>query len=245
MVNLGSATLLVNIISFFMAYLFVISVSGCFRAWVAARMGDHTAEASGFLTLNPVMHMSPLGLLFFAFYAVGFITHMPLMWGKHVPINPFNIIGKRRSFRLGCAYFSDTLLHIVLAITILLVLIVWFDPTIISIIRAMVLTRNVSHLYIAHYYPLYSSLSVVLAFILAAAVTLHTGLAVLELLLNGCMLGLYLYMGPSMHYMQYSLSFMLFAPLLIFMFFYGPLLLLVTNLISYAGYILAYLVNAI
>ncbi len=235
--DLYSAKFLVTTLTFSIAYIIIVTLSGAFRSWIAGLMGDHTPEHEGFSSLNPLVHVSFLGYLFLVLQSFG--------WGKHVPINPLNIHGKFRPLKLGIAFFSDTMLHIVFAIVGLFILIAWFDPMMINIVRLIILQKNISHLYIAQYYPLYSSLSVSIAFILAAWVALNTGLAVLEFLLNTCLLGMHLIMGSSLNYMEYSFYFMFLAPLLLMIFFYGPLLVMVTYFITYAGLTLAYLIQAI
>ena len=50
------------------------------HAYVANKYGDPTARMEGRLTLNPIAHLDPMGLIFF--FLIGF------GWGKPVPINP-------------------------------------------------------------------------------------------------------------------------------------------------------------
>ena len=56
--DLYSTKFLVTTITFSIAYIIIVSLSGAFRAWVAGLMGDDTPEHEGFLTLNPMMHIS-------------------------------------------------------------------------------------------------------------------------------------------------------------------------------------------
>lgn len=235
--DLYSTKILVTTLTFSIAYIVTVTLAGAFRSWVAGLMGDHTPEYEGFSSLNPMVHISFLGFLFLVLQSFG--------WGKHIPINPLNIHGRLRPLKLAVAFFSDTVLHIIFAIIGLFILIAWFDPMMIRIVNSIILHKNISHLYIAQYYPMYSSLSVSVAFILVACVALNTGLAVLEFLLNACLLGMHLLMGSSSHYMEYSFYFMFLAPLLLMIFFYGPLLLMITNFITYAGFALATLAQAI
>lgn len=53
---------------------------------VARRLGDPTADMLGRLTLNPIPHIDPMGLLCFVFTSLlgGFIFG----WAKPVPVNP-------------------------------------------------------------------------------------------------------------------------------------------------------------
>jgi hypothetical protein len=237
MVDISSAKLIINTISFLIAYLYVVTITGSFRAWIADRMGDSSAAESGYVTLNPLMHVSPIGIIFLLFYSFG--------WGVYVPINPFNIYGKWRNVRLVISYYSDTILNLALAILGLAILIVWFDPFMIKIVQAIVYNRDVSHLYIAQIYPQSSSLEISAGFILAAVVSLHVGLAVLEFLINTCMFGFYLLLGASMYYMEYSFYVIFLAPLLVMFFFYAPMLIIITQIISYTGYLLAYIIRGV
>src|SRR3954471_15332351 len=63
---------------------FVLTVSLTFHeaahAWVAYRLGDETAKRMGRLSLNPLVHMDPLGSLMI-------LSSMPLGWAKAVPGN--------------------------------------------------------------------------------------------------------------------------------------------------------------
>lgn len=58
------------------------------HAWVAKLNGDYTAENAGRLTLNPVAHFDPIGLLMMLLVGFG--------WAKPVPINPNNFTKYRR-----------------------------------------------------------------------------------------------------------------------------------------------------
>ncbi len=52
------------------------------HAWVADKLGDTTPRAQGRLTLNPLSHIDPFGLILLLFANIG--------WGKPVQINPRN-----------------------------------------------------------------------------------------------------------------------------------------------------------
>jgi len=53
------------------------------HALVADRLGDPTPRAKGRLSLNPLVHLDPLGTLFILFWGFG--------WGKPVPYDPYNL----------------------------------------------------------------------------------------------------------------------------------------------------------
>ena len=56
------------------------------HAWVAWRLGDPTAKSQGRLTLNPIVHLDPLGTLMFVLTAL--IANLPFGWARPVPVDP-------------------------------------------------------------------------------------------------------------------------------------------------------------
>ncbi len=60
-----------------------ISVHEWAHAYFAYRMGDETALRAGRITLNPLKHFEPIGLMLILFGA-------PVAWGKPVPVNSNN-----------------------------------------------------------------------------------------------------------------------------------------------------------
>ena len=237
MINLQTAELLVGLITFFLAYTVAVTVVGAFRAWMAARAGDTTAQDLGFLTLNPFMHVDPIGLFFLFFFHFG--------WGRHVPINPLNITQPRRMLKLASAFFADIIAHFMLALIGLTVLIALFDERIIVFARTMILYRALSHLYIAREFPEYSTLVVTLGFIVIAFVYLNVMLGVLNAILNGFNLCMYLFIERHPRYARYNYYVIILIPVLLILFFSEPLRFLAINLITYVGYFLACILQMI
>jgi len=64
----------------------VFLISGTFHeymhAWTAKKLGDYTATAAGRLTLNPLAHIDPWGLILMIFAHFG--------WMRPVPLNEYN-----------------------------------------------------------------------------------------------------------------------------------------------------------
>ena len=58
------------------------------HAWAAYRAGDDTAHRMGRLSLNPLVHLDPLGTIMLLFAPIG--------WAKPVPVNPANFRNPRR-----------------------------------------------------------------------------------------------------------------------------------------------------
>ena len=60
------------------------------HAWSADRLGDSTARVLGRLSLNPLVHIDPIGTI--AFPLIALITGLPVLgWAKPVPVSPSNL----------------------------------------------------------------------------------------------------------------------------------------------------------
>ena len=70
------------------AVLVAIDVHECCHAWVAAQLGDPTARNLGRVSLNPIVHLDPLGTLMIFLTA---ITGFGIGWGKPVPVDPYRL----------------------------------------------------------------------------------------------------------------------------------------------------------
>ena len=63
-----------------------LSVHEAAHAFAADRLGDPTARLLGRLSINPVVHIEPIGTLLFPLIA--FVTNVPLIgWAKPVPVD--------------------------------------------------------------------------------------------------------------------------------------------------------------
>jgi len=85
------------------------------HARVAVAMGDFTPKATGRLTLNPVSHIDPIGLLMLLVAQFG--------WAKPVMINPMNF----RNFKRGelLVSLAGPAANLVLAFITLVVMALW------------------------------------------------------------------------------------------------------------------------
>jgi len=68
--------------------LIALDVHEFFHAWVADRLGDPTARYLGRISLNPIVHLDPLGTVMMLLAAT---TGRGIGWGKPVPVNPTNL----------------------------------------------------------------------------------------------------------------------------------------------------------
>ncbi len=94
------------------------------HAWTARRLGDPTAEMEGRLTLNPLEHIDPVGLLLP-------LLGVPFGWAKPVPINPARF-SKSVSMEMGLILTAAAgpLSNVAIAIATTVAMAGWarFDP---------------------------------------------------------------------------------------------------------------------
>ena len=79
-----------------------LSVHEAAHAWTANRLGDPTARHLGRLSLNPAVHIDPVGTLLFPLIAM--LTNLPLIgWAKPVPVDPRYLKHPKRDFAVIAA----------------------------------------------------------------------------------------------------------------------------------------------
>jgi Zn-dependent protease len=90
----------------FVILLFSLSFHECAHAWMASRLGDHTARMQGRVSLNPIRHIDPLGTLLFPALMIfgpllGFGgAGMMIGWAKPTPVITRNFKNIRRDDNL-------------------------------------------------------------------------------------------------------------------------------------------------
>ncbi len=92
------------------AALLCITVHEAAHAWTANRMGDPTARERGRLSLNPLHHIDPLGLV--CMIACGF------GWARPVPIDPRRF--RRPKLGMGLTALAGPVSNVLLAIVLFL-----------------------------------------------------------------------------------------------------------------------------
>jgi len=81
-------------ILYMVALIFSLSVHESAHAWTSDHFGDDTARLLGRISLNPAVHVDPIGTLLFP--ALSFFTGAPLFgWAKPTPVNPLRWRDKR------------------------------------------------------------------------------------------------------------------------------------------------------
>ena len=79
-----------------------LSVHEAAHAFTADRLGDPTARLLGRVSLNPAVHIDPIGTILFPLIAI--MTNVPVIgWAKPVPVNMRNLRDERRDFVLVAA----------------------------------------------------------------------------------------------------------------------------------------------
>ena len=99
-----------RMVSFLVAMLLSLTVHEYSHALVAWWLGDRTAESQGRMSLNPLVHIDPIGTI--AMPIIGAISGFALFgWAKPVPTNPLyytrKIGGKRISMTAGMALVAS------------------------------------------------------------------------------------------------------------------------------------------
>jgi len=101
-------------VAIIVAVLIAIDVHECCHAWVASEMGDPTAKLMGRVSLNPLVHLDPLGTLMIFLTA---ITGFGIGWGKPVPVDPYRLrYGPR--IGMGIVSFAGPLANLTTAVLV-------------------------------------------------------------------------------------------------------------------------------
>ena len=98
-----------------------LSVHEAAHAWAADRLGDPTARRLGRLSLNPAVHVDPIGTLLFPL--ISMLTRLPLIgWAKPVPVDFRYLKHPKRDFAIVAA--AGPASNLVMAVTAAIVLLV-------------------------------------------------------------------------------------------------------------------------
>ena len=86
----------------FVVLLFSLTVHEAAHAWSADRLGDPTARLLGRVSLNPLVHIDPIGTVLFPLLAI--VAGVPVIgWAKPVPVNVQKLRHTRRDYVLVAA----------------------------------------------------------------------------------------------------------------------------------------------
>jgi Zn-dependent protease len=104
----------------FLVLLFSLTVHEAAHALTADRLGDPTARLLGRVSLNPAVHVDPLGTIVLPLIAI--ISNFPILgWAKPVPVNITRLRGhwKRKYMLIAAAGPASNLVLAVIASLIL------------------------------------------------------------------------------------------------------------------------------
>jgi Zn-dependent protease len=104
----------------FLVLVFSLSVHEAAHAWSASQLGDDTARRLGRVTLNPVVHVDPIGTLLLPLVAMVSGSGMIFGWAKPTPVNTRNLRHPRRDRVL--VTFAGPVSNLILAVLATLVL---------------------------------------------------------------------------------------------------------------------------
>lgn len=173
--TIQATELIIDKLIILITYFTVVPVVGYFRAWVAQKMGDDTPEQLGFLTLNPMAHVS-----LFWLFVMG-LDLVPFGFGKYVPLNPHNYFGRFRFLKMVAAYLSDAAANLVMALMALFCFVLLFGSSPLEFFLSF------SHARTAALYPGYettTSFAIVVALFLRNIVFFNSMLAAFNIIVN-------------------------------------------------------------
>ena len=76
-----------------------VSIHESAHAWTANKLGDPTAKHLGRISLNPFVHIDPVGTVLVPILLL--LVNLPLVgWAKPTPFNPWNLSNPRRDSAL-------------------------------------------------------------------------------------------------------------------------------------------------
>lgn len=130
---------LLEIVAFLISLLIAIDVHEFAHAWVANELGDPTARYQGRLSLNPLVHLDPMGtimMLFSIFYGFG------IGWGKPVPVNPL-YLRKGPRVGMGMVAAAGPLSNLVLAAILAVPIRLGLPPGLLRALLGLVISVNI------------------------------------------------------------------------------------------------------
>lgn len=112
---------LINLLLSIPSILLALSVHECAHAWMAYKLGDPTAKNRGRMTVNPLKHLDPLGVLCMIVAGFG--------WAHPVPVDSRNLRKPKRDMVLiSLAGPASNILLAFLGVLLLRILLVVCSP---------------------------------------------------------------------------------------------------------------------
>ena len=111
-------TYLMSIVLALIPSLLCVTLHELSHGYVAYLLGDDTAKRAGRLTLNPVMHLDPMGLLMLAVFHVG--------WARPVPVNMYKFKNPKRG--MAVTALAGPVSNLLIALVFMFLFGVFFIP---------------------------------------------------------------------------------------------------------------------
>lgn len=118
-----------NILLTLIASLLCISLHELCHGFVAYKLGDNTAKLQGRLSLNPIRHIDPIGLVMMIVFRVG--------WAKPVPVNMLNFKNPKNGMALTA--LAGPLCNVLITVIALFLYGVLFIPLVGTAVGAHIL----------------------------------------------------------------------------------------------------------
>ena len=132
-------TYLMSIVSALVPSLLCITLHELSHGYAAFLLGDDTAKKAGRLTLNPLKHLDPMGLLMLAVFHVG--------WAKPVPVNMFKFKNPKRG--MAVTALAGPVSNLLIAVIFMFLYGIFFIPLRDSTVGDYVLTMLQLTVYIS------------------------------------------------------------------------------------------------
>lgn len=248
MINLALAECLFALILLIAAYFISHTINGCIQAYVTWKLGDDTAVESGYLSLNPLVHVDLFGFLALIILGIG--------WMQTVPIDPYAFTGRWRLLRLFAAYFTEAFVSICIAIVALFLSVYFYGYYLTAHLVEKLFTyyskffliffSTTVHLKIAATFAQYhSSLAIVLAFLLVSIVYLNILIAAISTIFNAFRYALIVGFEKGYTYVEYAEHLSFFGPFLVVWVFGDWLINYFLHLTGWGACLIAHLFGAL
>jgi len=237
MFNLSYAQSLTTTIALLIAYIISTTISGPIQALMSQWMGDSTATDEGYVSLNPLKHIDPLGTVLLLLTGFGF--------GSTMPIDPQQIKPNWRGLRFLIAYGAKTYISLVLGIVALVLVLVIYGSDSFQNAFYLFFTNSKVLQDLTYLYPEHSSLAIVCSILLMAFVFVNTSLAMWSALNNSIRVALVIGCEKNYTYTKYAHYFYFLVPLLVIFVFRGYLYIFFLNIIITIAKILANISGAL
>ena len=110
-----------NVLAMWMCLVVLLSFHEFAHAWMAYKCGDDTARIMGRMTINPVVHIDPLGTVFIPLAMLLLSPDFIVFgWAKPVPVNPSDLSSRKRDDIL--ISMAGPAMNIILAFVLMFVL---------------------------------------------------------------------------------------------------------------------------